>query len=262
MSPHGRVLALLGGTAVLVAAAMRYAVTGRRAQVFGRSVYRGPGRRQSLALTFDDGPSPGTLALAEYLAGQGVKATFFLCGKNVLRHPEIAQAIAAAGHELGNHGYSHARLTPRLGWQLNLLSPESVYTEFARSQEIIQQCTGVRTQLLRAPYGLRWRGLGRTQARLGLTGVHWTVIGHDWEWSAERVAQHVLRNTCPGGIICLHDGRETRVQPDISVTLAAVRQIVSFLKRSGYRFETVSQILHQDLAATSSVADVALREQL
>ena len=222
---------------------MTYGAMGRDAQLFGPSVSHGPGLRKSVALTFDDGPSPGTLDLAEYLADRGVRATFFQCGFNVLRHPQITRALVEAGHELGNHTYTHPRLCPRLGWKLNLLSPGKIYSEFERTQTILGVVAGVSPRLLRAPYGLRWHGMREAQRRLKLLGVMWTVIGHDWEWDAPRVASHVIARATPGGIVCLHDGRDTRRDPDISVTLAAVRSIVPKLIDQGYYFETVSEIL-------------------
>ena len=229
--------------AIASASCLTYGVMGRDAQLFGPSVSRGPGLRKSIALTFDDGPSPGTQDVAEYLAHQGVRATFFQCGVNVLRHSQITFALVEAGHEVGNHTHTHPRLCPRLGWKLNLLSPREVYAEFARAQTILEDHAGVSPRLLRAPYGLRWLGMREAQRRLKLLGVTWTVIGHDWEWEAERVASHVVAQATPGGIVCLHDGRDTRQDPDISVTLAAVRRIVPRLIDLGYSFETVSEIL-------------------
>src|SRR3954452_20747510 len=101
MRTTGRVAAA-AGLAGLAFGAAGYAVRGRSSQVFGPSVYRGPGKRRSIALTFDDGPSPGSLELLDYFAKEGVKATFFQCGANVLRHPDISRKLGEAGHELGN----------------------------------------------------------------------------------------------------------------------------------------------------------------
>src|SRR4051812_25131475 len=97
------------GLAAFAFGAAAYAVRGRSSHVFGPSVYRGQGTRRSIALTFDDGPSPGSLQLLDYFAREGVKATFFQCGVNVLRHPDISRTVSEAGHEIGNHTYSHAR---------------------------------------------------------------------------------------------------------------------------------------------------------
>jgi peptidoglycan/xylan/chitin deacetylase (PgdA/CDA1 family) len=71
----------------------------------------------------------------------------------------------------------------------------------------------------------------------------WTVIGHDWEWPAERIFELVRGRATPGGIVCLHDGRDIRPNPDIRETLGAVKQLVPWLKDQGYTFETVSEIL-------------------
>lgn len=231
------------GLAGFAFGAAAYAVRGRSSQVFGPSVYRGPGKRRSIALTFDDGPSPGSLALLDYFAHEGVKATFFQCGANVLRHPDISRALGEAGHEIGNHTYSHARLCPTLGRQMQFRSPQFILSEFSLAQAIIQAEAKVEPKLLRAPYGLRWYGIGETQRTLDLLGVMWTVIGHDWEWPADRVFDLVRRKASPGGIVCLHDGRETRPSPDIGETVKAVKRLVPWLKDEGYAFETVSEIL-------------------
>lgn len=199
-----------------------------------------------MALTFDDGPSGGTPELLDYLREQGVRATFFVCGVNVRRRPETARAAVAGGHELANHTWSHRRLCPRPGWRINLLRPAAVFDEIGRAQAELFTATGVWPRLVRAPYGLRWWGMRRAQRRFGLLHVLWTTIGHDWEWDAEQVAAHVLRTARPGGIVCLHDGRDTRGDADITVTLAAVRRIVPELKRLGYSFETVSELLRPD----------------
>jgi peptidoglycan/xylan/chitin deacetylase (PgdA/CDA1 family) len=240
--------ALLGGvTAVGVAGALvsaaYYGAVSHSATLFGRAVSNGPANRPAIALTFDDGPSPGSLAIAQFLEAHDIKATFFQCGENVLRHPEIARELQNAGHEIGNHTLTHRRLCPRIGWQLNLLSPQTILHEFSQAQEIIVETTGAVPRVMRPPYGLRWRGVGAAQRELGLTTVLWSVIGHDWEWPAAQVAHHVVSNAGPGGIICLHDGRDTRSQPDIAETLKAVREIVPRLQDLGYRFETVSAII-------------------
>ncbi|MDP9053941.1 MAG: polysaccharide deacetylase family protein, partial [Acidobacteriota bacterium] len=91
--------ALLGVTAA--AAGMAWGVRGRSSQVFGPSVWRGHPGRNAIALTFDDGPSPATLQILKILAGYGVPATFFQCGVNVERAPEISQAVCGGPHEIG-----------------------------------------------------------------------------------------------------------------------------------------------------------------
>ncbi len=224
--------AVLGGASAMAA----YGIASKSSQLFGPSVFRGPGLRRSLSLTFDDGPSEGTLQLLDYLEAQDIKATFFLCGINVQRFPEIAGRVAAAGHEIGNHTYSHPKLLFR--------SQRFIDDEFSLAQRIISSETGVTPMMLRPPYGLRWAGMQAVQRRLALLGVLWTVIGNDWKWPAHRISQRVIRYASPGGIICLHDGRAVAPNPDIGETLAAVRQIIPVLKDQGYAFETVGDLIN------------------
>ena len=226
--------ALAAGCAVTGAA---WAVRGRSSSVFGPSVWRGDSNRKSIALTFDDGPSASTPQFLDLLATYRVPATFFQVGSNVLRHPDIARAVVAAGHELGNHSHSHLNFA---------LKPASlIERDFTRSQEVIHAETGAKPVLVRAPFGVRWFGFRRMQARLGLTGVMWTVIGLDWKLPAQAIADRVLSHATPGGIICLHDGRGTEENPDVTPTLEAVRRIVPSLMEAGYHFESVSQLLCQ-----------------
>src|SRR5438105_8089755 len=127
----------LFGVATGVAAAvgfMGYAVRGRSSTVFGESFYHGDRSRPALALTFDDGPSESTPKLLETLAKYRVPATFFMCGQNVRRCPDVAREVAARGHELGNHTDSHPRL--------DFKSQRFIYREMAQAQTAIQEATG------------------------------------------------------------------------------------------------------------------------
>ena len=224
--------AVMGG----LSAAAAYGSVSKSSQLFGPSVYRGPGLGRSIALTFDDGPSEGTLPLLEYLDKEKVFGTFFQCGMNVKRLPKIAGEVAAAGHQLGNHTYSHPKLLFR--------SEAFIEREFTEAQKVITFETGLAPMVLRPPYGFRWAGMRAVQQKLALLNVLWTVIGNDWRWPAEKIMRHVLRHCSPGGIICLHDGRATEVKPDTSETLRAVKKIIPVLKDQGYEFLVVSDLLH------------------
>ena len=212
-----------------------YAVRGQSSRVFAPSVYQGDRSRPALALTFDDGPSLSTPALLEILSEHGIRATFFMCGRNVRRLPQIAREVRSAGHEIGNHTDTH----PRLYFK----SPEFIYREIALAQETIHLHTGATPRFFRAPYGVRWPGLRRAQERLGLTGVMWTVIGHDWKWSACRIVRRLTQGAGNGGILCLHDGRTTKTVPDIRVTLDAVETAIPLLLNRGFQFQTLTEML-------------------
>jgi peptidoglycan/xylan/chitin deacetylase (PgdA/CDA1 family) len=116
--------------------------------------------------------------------------------------------------------------------------------EFALAQRIIIEETGITPMILRPPYGLRWAGMADIQRKLSLLGVMWTVIGNDWAWPADRIAAHITERASPGGIVCLHDGRDVQPNADIRETVKAVRTIVPILKDAGYSFEIVSDLIN------------------
>jgi peptidoglycan/xylan/chitin deacetylase (PgdA/CDA1 family) len=235
-SQRKRHIQIAAGAGVCAASAyMAWAVRGRSSEVFGRSVWRGVPDRRAVALTFDDGPSEGTPRVLDILAGYGVSATFFQCGSNVERLPDVARSVREAGHEIGNHSYSHPLFSLR---PLRFIEQELRF-----AQEAIEEHTGARPQWFRAPYGVRWFGLDQAQRRLRLSGVMWTVIGYDWKQKAEAVVERIARGVSNGAVICLHDGRELRAKPDIGATLEAVRRLVPLLLDQGYKFETVSQLI-------------------
>lgn len=224
-------------TAAGAAGLFAWAVRGRSAQWLAPSVWRFPPGRRHIALTFDDGPSESTPALLELLARHNARATFFVCGQNAARLPHVLRAIAAAGHEIGNHTWSHPRL--------DFTSTARMRDEIRRTQEIVQSAAGVTPRLFRAPYGVRWFGLRRIQREFGLLGVMWTAIGLDWKAPAPAVAARLARSTADGSILCLHDGRLLQPNPDISITLDAVRQILPLFHKSDLSTATVSAMLER-----------------
>ena len=226
----------LGGMAVASGAAfMAWAVRGRSSSVFGPSVHRGPASRKAVALTFDDGPSESTPQVLELLEKHRAPATFFQIGANVERLPAIARAVCAAGHEIGNHSHTHPLFC--------FHSPEFIYQEFARAQRAIAEITGFSPTLLRAPFGARWFGFRAAQRRLGLRGVMWSAIGYDWRLKADTIVSRMLPGVTNGAILCLHDGREAELHPDIGATVTALSRLIPRLRDQGYEFETVSRLL-------------------
>ena len=212
-----------------------WAVRGRSSAIFGPSVWRGPDSQPKIALTFDDGPSESTPNLLEILAKHQARATFFQCGANVQRLPHIARAVLEAGHELGNHTYSH----PHLYFK----SAAFIEDEIRKTQVAITGATGVTPHLFRAPYGLRWFGLRAAQRRFELLAVMWTTIGLDWRLPAGSITDRVLRGAHNGAILCLHDGRDIQSGPDVRPMLDAVRSALPLLVARGFHFVTVSELL-------------------
>ncbi len=233
MDPTTMTLAATG--AASAAGLVTYAVRGRSAEILSPSIYRGDPDRPQIALTFDDGPSQSTPALLEVLAEHDVTATFFMCGRNVRRFPDIARDVLNAGHDLGNHTESHN--------YLHFHSPDHIYRELAMAQQSIRTVTGCRPRWFRPPYGVRWVGLRGAQRKLGLTGVMWTTMGRDYKWSSCRVARLMLSTAQNGSIFCLHDGRGTIPSPDIRNTIEAVEAVIPRLKDRGFQFVTLTDML-------------------
>jgi len=227
--------ALLGSATLGSVACMMYAVRGKSSQVFGPSVYRGDRRRPAIALTFDDGPSESTPQLLRALETSATRATFFQCGANIRRLPEVARAVRDAGHEIGNHSDTH----PYFSFQ----SPAFICHEFQRAQNTIENMLHVTPTYCRAPYGIRWPGFRAMQRELGLTGAMWSVVGRDWRLPAEQIVRRVMAHAENGAIICLHDGRALQARPDISATVAAVEALVPALLTRGFRLETLTEML-------------------
>ena len=229
------VIEVASGAIAAAAGILAYGVRAPRSSLVTRSIWRGAPGRNSIALTFDDGPSEATPRVLEILRQYRVKATFFECGTNIRRLTEVAREVNAEGHEIGNHTDTHPFL--------HLRGEDFIRTEILAAQFAIEQAAGVRPTLFRAPYGVRWFGLAGVQNELGLTGVTWSVLGLDWKQTPGQVAARLLKLSGPGSIVCLHDGRELRPNPDISVTLEALRLILPQWLERGVQFETVSQIL-------------------
>jgi peptidoglycan/xylan/chitin deacetylase (PgdA/CDA1 family) len=199
------------------------------------AVWRGPREGRRIALTFDDGPSPSTPALLDLLDRHGAKATFFVCGVNVRRHPAVLRETAARGHELGNHSDTH----PNLFWMSNAAREP----EIRRAQDSVGEAAGVAPRWFRPPYGLHGPGLTALLRRLSLQSVMWTTIARDWIDPAERISRRLAGGAQPGAILCLHDGRALSPEPDIAPTLAALADVLPRLRGEGFQFVTVSELV-------------------
>jgi peptidoglycan/xylan/chitin deacetylase (PgdA/CDA1 family) len=190
-----------------------------------------PGGPRSVALTFDDGPSvPYTGQVLDILRKNRIHATFFLCGANAERYPDLVRRIKAEGHEIGNHTYSHP-------W-LYLMDRAKIADEIDRTQDALEKISGRRPRLFRPPFGVRWFSLWPLLRERGLTMVLWSIRGTDGGLGASGIARTTLEQLKPGGIILLHDGFETRrpAEIDRSDTVRALPAIISGARRAGYAF--------------------------
>jgi peptidoglycan/xylan/chitin deacetylase (PgdA/CDA1 family) len=212
-----------------------WAVRGRSAQVLAPSVWHGRRECRAVALTFDDGPSAGTAAILEALGEVGARATFFQCGRNVERHPGWAAAVSAAGHEVGNHTWSHRRL--------DFASRAVMREELGRTQTLLTDVHGQAPRWFRAPFGVRWLGLGEVQGEFGLMGAMWTCMARDWKLPASAIVERVMGSVENGAILCLHDGRGVSEGADVRETVAAVRRITRELRDGGWEMVGLSDLI-------------------
>ncbi len=217
-----------------------YACSVPTSQVLGEALVRGPAGRPEVALTFDDGPAePFTGQVLDILRRYRVPATFFCCGKNVARLPDLVRRADAEGHTVGNHTWSH----PLLYFK----GRPAIEAELDRTQEAIQKVTGRAPVVFRPPYGVRWLGLFPALRARGLADVQWSDTGYDWKprLDGAAIARLVLAKLRPGAVILLHDGREPR-EPgnvDASSTVAALPSIIEGARRAGLEFTRVESFL-------------------
>ncbi|MGW4568405.1 polysaccharide deacetylase family protein [Streptomyces sp. NPDC004561] len=189
----------------------------------------GRGRPDHVALTFDDGPDPlSTPHFLRLLARRRVHATFFLLGSEARRSPALVREIAAAGHEIGIHGWLHRPLLLR--------GPRATLDDFARARDLVADLTGEQPTLFRPPYGVMSTAAHLAARRLGLTPVLWTAWGEDWTARAtpESVHRTVTADLDGGGTILLHDSDCTSAPGAWRSALGALPRILETCEERGY----------------------------
>ncbi len=231
-----KALPIVAGAALATGAGIIYYATyAVRSQWLGATIWRGRADTGAVALTFDDGPSADTERLLDVLARYDVRATFFMVGRQVERFPDTARRVAASGHEIGNHSYTHPIYLYRSGRETR--------RQLERTQKVIVAVTGVRARLARPPCGVRSPAYFSAARSLGLQTVQWSVAGFDWtERSPAQIARLSLRRACAGSIILLHDG-DSENKKDRSATVAALPLIIEGLKAKGLRIVPLAELL-------------------
>jgi peptidoglycan/xylan/chitin deacetylase (PgdA/CDA1 family) len=228
-------LLALSAIGTATAAAGYRAAYGVRSQWLGPTVWRGRTDLAAVGLTFDDGPAEDTEPLLEVLQQFDIRAAFFMLGRQVERYPHIARQIVDAGHEVGNHSYSHPVYL--------YCSTSRIRKELERTQAVIKDITGVDPVWSRPPCGVRSLGYFTAAAELGLSTVQWSVAGYDWKpRTPPAIAAAVARGMAPGAIVLLHDG-DSAGQRDRRQTVAAVPAIVHDGKSRGLSFAPLSTLL-------------------
>jgi len=197
------------------------------------SVYRkGNGTEKKIALTFDDGPSKqNTREILAILKEYQIRATFFVIGENAARDPDRIKSIYQAGHEIGNHSYTHSYFTQ--------ISEENIRQEVQKTEAVLMEITGERPKLFRPPGGYYNEASCRILEEMGYQSVLWSLDTRDWSMpGADLVASKVEESAGAGDIILFHDLEDKRLP-----TPKALRRIIPYLIENGYEFVSVSEIL-------------------
>ncbi|MBQ1194401.1 MAG: polysaccharide deacetylase family protein [Lachnospiraceae bacterium] len=181
---------------------------------------------KKIAITFDDGPSGEyTEKLLDALKERNVKATFFVLGEKAEENEELILRMKNEGHLIGNHTYSHIRLTA--------VGDEEAMEEIAKTNDIIREITGDETEYIRPPFGSYEKEHIRAE---NMIVVLWDIDPKDWvTYDADKVAEDVINKAEDGQIILMHDIFDTSVD-------AAIK-IIDTLIAEGYQFVTVEEIL-------------------
>lgn len=183
--------------------------------------------RESLFLTFDDGPQPEfTCQLLALLQRYNAKATFFLIGSQLRKHPQIAEQIVHQGHAIGNHSFHHQAF--------GRLSTEDQISEADSAQQLISELAPETPRMFRAPQGAWSIPLLYGLNRRGYRCVHWTLDSGDHaESDSSAIVRHVREaKVSAGDIILFHD--------DAPVSLHALEELLPEWVSQGFRFDCLT----------------------
>ncbi len=193
--------------------------------------YRASCGEKKIALTFDDGPHPRyTEEILSILAKEGVRATFFEIGSNIEAYPEVTKKVIAAGHEIGNHTYTHP--------SMRKISESALEDEIRKTDEMLR-LLGASTTLFRPPQGILPDQFPQILERTHKSAILWNVDTRDWAHrSVPDIITEVEHHVHGGDIILFHDYVSGE-----STTVPAIKKLIPMLKEQGYQFVTVSELL-------------------
>ncbi|MGQ9705907.1 MAG: polysaccharide deacetylase family protein [bacterium] len=191
-------------------------------------------------LTFDDGPNMTfTPKLLKILSDNGIRATFFLIGENIMRAPDMLKKIIEGGHSIGNHSFNHSALIFRSG--------SFIRKQIKMCEKEIIKAGGEKPYLFRFPHGFRdFRSIHIVKG-LGYKIASWSVMPGDWlGLSSNKIAEYVISNTNDGDIILLHDGDGVNPAPNRIKTIIALPYIIKGLRDKGFVFRTLGDVIKDE----------------
>lgn len=205
------------------------------------SVFHIDTKEKLVALTFDDGPSrEWTAPILDELKKLHVKATFFMIGQHVEQYPDLARRVAREGHEIGNHSYDHHGIF--------FFTKDELDKEVGYAEEVIRSVTGITTHLFRPPKAWITDDEKKWLNEEGYSVVLWTLNSKDWvTFDDKYILKYLLRRVEPGDILLFHDsgGVFGIERGDRHETVKTIPRLVEELRKKGYRFVTVSELLRE-----------------
>lgn len=204
----------------------------RTFQFFGTLVNRVETTQKVVALTFDDAPNQKTLEVLKILEDRDAPATFFVIGKNIEQHPDIARAIVSAGMTVGNHSYSHQRFVFK--------SQDFIDFEIQKTNQLVRN-SGYQGEItFRPPNGKKLFGLPRYLHGHNIKTIMWDIEPDTYvAGNSEAITKYTLDHVRPGSIILLHPFCEQECAADRE----ALPQIINGLKEKGYTLVTIDKLL-------------------
>jgi peptidoglycan/xylan/chitin deacetylase (PgdA/CDA1 family) len=189
----------------------------------------GPSARNQIALTFDDGPTSGvTDRILDAFKQRGLQATFFMIGERIVAAPELARRVVAEGHEVGNHTFTHPKLTE--------LPPDRVEEEIQKTQDIIAKTLGLQPAWFRPPYLAFRQDMASFAHNRGMRVVEANVDPSDWsEPGEEKIIEVITRDAKPGAIVLCHDMH--------AQTANAIAMVLDRLMAAGLTPVTLSKLM-------------------
>jgi peptidoglycan/xylan/chitin deacetylase (PgdA/CDA1 family) len=236
-SPSAIVASTLAAGALSAAAILAHAMFSPRSPLLTPVTWHGPRSGNHVALTFDDGPWPGsTEPILDLLAAARARATFFVIGRYAADHPALIRSIAQQGHALANHTFDHHRN--------GLFRGQGYWREqIHRCDDAIAQITGNPPTLFRPPMGLRCPPMARVLRSLPHRVVTWSIRTRDGTSTDPAAIAARASRAAPGDIILLHDGRDPASRRDVGITLAALPRVLESLHDRDLRSVTVDELL-------------------
>lgn len=216
-------------------------------------ISKGNDNEKSVALTFDDGPNDTSMvSILDLLKEYNIKASFYLIGKEINAssiNKKILKRAYDEGHEISTHSYNHIKFSNLTSFELQM--------ELESSNNLVYEIIGKKPRIFRAPFGSFTSNGLKIANDLDLIPVMWTVDTLDWNINESKinVIENVLKNVSGNSIILMH------TLPGNYKSYEALKVIIPYLQKEGYKFKRVSELIHKEAYSNTSASHYAETSQ-